>query len=66
MNRRFLWLGVSLLWLPLVWADTSTSTTTLTIAPSTTAGDTIRAEEYSYLSISHGFSVSSVVLEQAI
>ena len=45
MNRVLLWLGVSLLWLPLVWADTSTSTTTLTIAPSATAGDTIRAAD---------------------
>ena len=45
MKRGWLWLGVSLLWLPLVWADTSTSTTTLTIAPSATAGDTIRAAD---------------------
>src|SRR3990167_2542553 len=45
MKRGFLLFGVSLLWLPLVWADTSTSTTTVTIAPSATAGDTIRAAD---------------------
>ena len=45
MKRGLRWFGVSLLWLPLVWADTSTSTTTLTIAPSATSGDTIRSAD---------------------